>query len=136
MKTRQVNVKTNYRNKFSNLLCRLCEKPGEVESEIHLMSCEKILMESDIKEKLLFLRFLDQQKSKSLRSKSGKKFSRSGVLSWRLQDCPQVDARRTCQWDRETHVLILLVLIMIVLVMYMTLDDNIYIYRFKVSELD
>jgi hypothetical protein len=52
MKTRQVNVKTNYRNGFSNLLCRLCEKPGEEESEIHLMSCEKILMESGIKEKL------------------------------------------------------------------------------------
>ena len=54
MKTRQVNVKTNYRNGFSNLLCRLCEKPGEVETEIHLMSCEKILMESDVKKKLLF----------------------------------------------------------------------------------
>ena len=59
MKTRQVNVKTNYRNGFSNLLCRLCEKPGEVESEIHLMSCEKILMESDIKEKLEKIAFSD-----------------------------------------------------------------------------
>jgi hypothetical protein len=56
---RQVNVKTNYRNGFSNLLCRLCEKPGEVESEIHLMSCEKILMESGIKEKLEKIAFSD-----------------------------------------------------------------------------
>ena len=59
MKTRQVNVKTNYRNGFSNLLCRLCEKPGEEESEIHLMSCEKILMESGIKEKLENIAFSD-----------------------------------------------------------------------------
>ena len=35
MKTRSVNVKTNFKNGFSNLLCRLCAKPGEDESELH-----------------------------------------------------------------------------------------------------
>ena len=43
MKTRTVNVKTNFRNSYSNLTCRLCAKPGEEESEFHLMRCEKII---------------------------------------------------------------------------------------------
>ena len=41
MKTRTVNVKTNFRNSYSNLTCRLCANPGEEESELHLMRCEK-----------------------------------------------------------------------------------------------
>ena len=45
MKTRAINVKTNFRNNFSNtnMLCRLCHKPGEKESELHLMKCETII---------------------------------------------------------------------------------------------
>ena len=41
MKTRTVNVKTNFRNSFTNLSCRLCEMSGENESEIHLLKCGK-----------------------------------------------------------------------------------------------
>ena len=52
MKTRTVNVKTNFRNSHDNLLCRLCQKEGEQESELHLMGCEKVIFESDIKKLL------------------------------------------------------------------------------------
>ena len=43
MKTRAVNVKTNFLNNFSNtnMLCRPCHKPGAKESELHLMKYEK-----------------------------------------------------------------------------------------------
>ena len=49
MKTRTVNVKTNFKSKFSNLSCRLCGNPSEEESEIHLLRCEKLIFEQDFK---------------------------------------------------------------------------------------
>ena len=49
MKTRSVNVKTNFKSSFSNLVCRLCEKQDEEESEIHLMSCEQVINENNLK---------------------------------------------------------------------------------------
>ena len=52
MKTRSVNVKTNFKNGFSNMLCRLCAKPGEDESELHLMHCKEIISESDIRDQM------------------------------------------------------------------------------------
>ena len=59
MKTRSVNVKTNFKNGFSNLLCRLCAKPGEDESELHLMRCEQILSESDIRDQMKNITYKD-----------------------------------------------------------------------------
>ena len=59
MKTRQVNVKTNYRNDFSDMLCRLCAKPEELESELHLMCCEKLVNENNIKEELSGINYSD-----------------------------------------------------------------------------
>ena len=50
MKTRTVNVKTNFRNSFTNLSCRLCEMSGENESEIHLLKCGKIQSENNMQE--------------------------------------------------------------------------------------
>ena len=39
MKTKCVDVKTNFKNKFknSNMFCRLCKNTDEEESEIHLL---------------------------------------------------------------------------------------------------
>ena len=59
LKTWSVNVKTNFRNGFSNLSCRLCAKPGEDESELHLMQCEEILSESDIREQMKNIAYKD-----------------------------------------------------------------------------
>ena len=48
MKTRSTNVKTNFRNSYTNLLCRLCQKPDEDECEIHLLKCDQIVKEKNI----------------------------------------------------------------------------------------
>ena len=46
LRTRMVDVKTNYRNKYLyNMQCRLCENKNEEESEKHLLKCEKIIQE-------------------------------------------------------------------------------------------
>jgi hypothetical protein len=59
MKTRSVNVKTNFKNGFSNMLCRLCAKPGEDESELHLMHCKEIVSESDIRDQMKNITYKD-----------------------------------------------------------------------------
>ena len=45
LKTKTVNVKTNYSNGYSNMQCRLCNAQGEDECEIHLMKCVQIVSE-------------------------------------------------------------------------------------------
>ena len=52
MKTKTVNVKTNYSNGYSNMQCRLCKAQGEDECEIHLMKCVQIVSESNLKSDL------------------------------------------------------------------------------------
>ena len=59
MKTRATNVKTNFRNNFSNMLCRLCQKPGENESEIHLMKCEHIVNENNMQNTIQNIAYMD-----------------------------------------------------------------------------
>ena len=59
MKTRAINVKTNFRNNFSNMLCRLCQKPDENESEIHLMKCKYIVDENTTKESIQNIDYMD-----------------------------------------------------------------------------
>ena len=59
MKTRAINVKTNFRNNFSNMLCRLCQKPDENESEIHLMKCKYIVDENTMKESIENIAYMD-----------------------------------------------------------------------------
>ena len=49
LKTRQINVKTNLRTMFSYLHCRLCKEVGTEESELHIMKCEKILSDTNLK---------------------------------------------------------------------------------------
>ena len=48
MKTRSVNVKTNMKANYSHLLCRLCFNPNEEESELHIMTCEKVKHAIDV----------------------------------------------------------------------------------------
>ena len=48
LRTRSVNVKTNYKNKYKfNMQCSLCGDPSESESETHLLNCTKILESID-----------------------------------------------------------------------------------------
>ena len=49
MKTRGVNVKTNFKTSYSDLTCRLCGKQDEAESESHLLKCDKVISENDLK---------------------------------------------------------------------------------------
>ena len=41
LKTRMVDVKTNFRMFYSDLLCRICKK--EEENQEHLLFCEKVI---------------------------------------------------------------------------------------------
>ena len=59
LKTRQINVKTNFRTMFSNLQCRLCKEVGTEESEIHIMKCEKILSDKNLKRLLESISYAD-----------------------------------------------------------------------------
>ena len=44
LRTRTVDVKTNYRNKYKlNMYCRLCKDTSEEESERHLLKCKNII---------------------------------------------------------------------------------------------
>ena len=46
LRTRMIDVKTNYRNKYKyNMQCRLCEDKSEEESEKHLLKCSKIIQQ-------------------------------------------------------------------------------------------
>ena len=112
MKTRTVNVKTNFKSNFSNLLCRLCFKPNEEESELHLMSCQKLNNEIDINSIFRNIAYIDifgTLDKQIFAIKIWKKFSRSGIWNWNVQNCPLVDTKLTSlSWVRVTHVLLLL----------------------------
>ena len=48
LRTRMTNVKTNYKNKYKfNMHCVLCNDKNTEESEIHLISCPKIIENVD-----------------------------------------------------------------------------------------
>ena len=51
LKTRCVDVKTNFKKKFSNsnMFCRLCKDESEEESEMHLLKCTEIIDENCLK---------------------------------------------------------------------------------------
>ena len=59
LKTRAVNVKTNYSSNLTNYQCRLCHKLEEKESEIHVMKCEKILSDNQLKNELATISYED-----------------------------------------------------------------------------
>ena len=43
LRTRSIDVKTNYRNKYQfDMHCKLCKNVNEEESEIHLLKCDII----------------------------------------------------------------------------------------------
>ena len=51
LRNRLIDVKTNYRNKYNNdVQCHLCKVREE--SQIHLIQCEIILSDSDVKESI------------------------------------------------------------------------------------
>ena len=53
LKTKTVNVKTNYSSGYKdNMQCRLCGKPGEDESEIHILTCQHIVNENGLRGQL------------------------------------------------------------------------------------
>ena len=59
LKTRAVNVKTNYSSNLTNMQCRLCRKNGEEESEIHIMHCENIISDINLKNDLETIAYED-----------------------------------------------------------------------------
>ena len=60
LKTRDVNVKTNFKNMFSktNMSCRLCNS-NDKESEIHILKCKEILSEKSLSEEISKISFSD-----------------------------------------------------------------------------
>ena len=59
MKTRGVNVKTNFKNGYSDLMCRFCQKQGEDESETHLLHCEKVICENNLRNIVKDIKYSD-----------------------------------------------------------------------------
>ena len=59
LKTRAVNVKTNYSSNLTNMQCRLCRKNGEEESELHVMHCENIISDINLKNDLETIAYED-----------------------------------------------------------------------------
>ena len=59
LKTRTVDVKTNYKSMFSNLQCRLCNSLAEDESEIHVMKCIKIISDESLKKQTETISYSD-----------------------------------------------------------------------------
>ena len=60
LKTRGVNVKTNFKNMFSktNMSCRLC-KSNEEESEIHILKCSEIVKDKSLKDEISKISYSD-----------------------------------------------------------------------------
>ena len=59
LKTRAVNVKTNYSSNLTNMQCRFCRKNGEEESELHVMHCENIISDINLKNDLETISYED-----------------------------------------------------------------------------
>ena len=59
LKTRGVNVKTNFKNiSKTNMSCRLC-KSIEEESEIHILKCSEILKDKSLKDEISKISYSD-----------------------------------------------------------------------------
>ena len=48
LKSRLVEVKVNYKNKYRDLQCPVCKVDGEEDSQQHILTCNKLLQESNI----------------------------------------------------------------------------------------
>ena len=48
LKSRMVEVKVNYKNKYSDLQCPVCKVDGEEDSQQHIFTCKKLLQENNI----------------------------------------------------------------------------------------
>ena len=77
MRTKTVNVKTNYKHSYiNNMLCRLCEKPDEDECEEHLLVCNELITDHKLRIDISKIRYNDiygtfsQQKSHQIMEKS------------------------------------------------------------------
>ena len=61
MQTKCVDVKTKFKNRFSksNMFCRLCKSIDEEESEIHLLKCNQILSDIQLKQQIMDISYSD-----------------------------------------------------------------------------
>ena len=60
MRTKTVNVKTNYKHSYiNNMLCRLCEKPDEDECEEHLLVCNELITDHKLRIDISKIRYND-----------------------------------------------------------------------------
>ena len=61
LKTKCVDVKTNFKNKFSksNMFCRLCKNTDDEESEIHLLKCNQIISDIQLKQQIMDISYSD-----------------------------------------------------------------------------
>ena len=60
LRTRSIDVKNNYKNKFQfNMKCRMCEDENSIDSEEHYLKCSKILENFDDNEDILNAKYED-----------------------------------------------------------------------------
>ena len=125
LKTRAVDVKTNYKSMYSNLQCRLCNSLEQEESEIHVMQCNKIISDESLKKPIETISYSD------IFGNMKQQISAVKILKKIFKVCPPVDTRRTCFRARVPHIPALLLRMwillpqMIVTALCMILDNNI-----------
>ena len=61
IKTKCVDVKTNFKNQFSksNMFCRLCKNTDEEESELHLLKCNQIISDKQLQQQIKDISYSD-----------------------------------------------------------------------------
>ena len=138
LKTRGVNVKTNFKNMFSktNMSCRLC-KSNEEESEIHILKCSEIVKDKSLKDEISKISYSDILGTVDEQIKAVKVLGKKVLKVWNLKleklKLPPVDTRCTSSRARVPHIPAILIRLQtrfpqtIVIALFMTLD-HIYIY--------
>ena len=98
MRCRVNEVKCNYRTKYkNNITCSLCDSNSE-ESEVHLLQCESIISEPDVKDSIpqMEYSYIFAEVKKQIKAvKTWRKFFK--IRNWKnkIEHCPVMDARRT-----------------------------------------
>ena len=47
LRVREIDVKANYKNKYNNLKCDLCNSPSDEEDQYHLLQCDRLINECE-----------------------------------------------------------------------------------------
>ena len=76
LKTRMIDIKCNFKNKYNDLTCIMCGEQDQQETQQHLMSCQVITTHPDIKNKVNSIKYNDIYESLDKHIRAIKVFKR------------------------------------------------------------